>query len=306
MLFLLFARVGPPRDLRLLDIVILRDLVFGGNIHGETVSMLTKQLGVKTSEILNILEANPILQAVEGCGFSATSNNAWSERQIDTVQVKVNDEWCVEDLLGKFAEYKVRIGANEGEMPFEAEFISEYIKGVQKQIEKAVWQGDSGLNMNGFVTIAEGTDSGSTVTGEVASGSTAYELIKKAWMMAPEEIIDDLVIFVSPAVFREYIQDLVTANLYHYNPNDGDLEEFFLPGTNVRVKKAYGLAGLRVAYASTLNNMFYGCDFLDNKEEVKVWYSDDNDVYRCKIRFNFGVQTAFPDMVVLIKEAEGE
>lgn len=285
--------------------VILKDAILGSGIKGETIPMLRKQLGVKTKERLNYLDVTPSIQPVTGCGFSAQGSTVFSERDIETAQAKVNDEWCIEDLLGKFAEYKVRVGANDQEMPFESEIVDQIVKGVQKDIERQIWVGDkSGTDLiDGFTTIALGSDSASTITGETASGATAYAAIKQAYMAIPEKWVDDAVIFVSPAIFREYVQDLVSANLYHYDPAfNGELEEMWLAGSSVKVRKTYGLAGSNYIYASVPENLVYGADILDGKEEVKGWYSDDDDMYRLKMRWNFGVNTLYPDAVVVIEK----
>lgn len=282
--------------------VLIRSIVLGEE-GGDVVPMLKKQLGVKTSERLHPLTVSPELQAVSGCGFNASGSTVISERVITTAQAKSNDEWCEEDLLGKFAEYEVSIKAGEEKLPFEAEIMREYAKGINKKVEELIWVGSKagGDLIDGFITLANGADSASTITGQTASGASAYEAVKQTLMAIPEEIIDDAVIFVSPATFREYIQDLVAANLYHYDPANGDFSDMFIPGSNVKVHKTYGLKGQDVLYASTLSNMVYGCDLLDAKEEIKVWFSDDNDTTRAKVRFNFGVQTLFPDAVVFIE-----
>lgn len=282
--------------------VLIRSIVLGEE-GGDVVPMLKKQLGVKTSERLHPLTVSPELQAVSGCGFNASGSTVISERVINTAQAKSNDEWCEEDLLGKFAEYEVSIKAGEEKLPFEAEIMREYAKGINKKVEELIWVGSKagGDLIDGFVTLANGADSASTITGQTASGASAYAAVKQTLMAIPEEIIDDAIIFVSPALFREYIQDLVAANLYHYDPANGDFSDMFIPGSNVKVHKTYGLKGQDCLYASTLSNMVYGCDLLDAKEEIKVWFSDDNDTTRAKVRFNFGVQTLFPDAVVFIE-----
>ena len=284
--------------------VILRDIVLGGE-GGFTVEKLAKQLGVKTSERLHPMNVSTTLQEATGCGFSADGSTVISERVVETAQAKVNDEWCEEDLLGKFAEYQVEIQAGKEKLPFEAEIMGQIVRNINKEVEKQIWTGStSGSDLiNGFVTIAQGADSASTITGATASGASAYQAVKDTLALIPEELIDDAVIFVSPALFREYIQDLVAANLYHYDPANGAWEEMFIPGSSVKVRKTYGLKGTNYLYASTYENMIYACDLLNAKEELKVWFSDDNDVTRMKVRFNFGVQTLFPDAVVLVTKA---
>ena len=272
--------------------IILKDIVFGGE-YGNTIPLMTKQLGIKTTEKIHPSTLEAVLQDVNGeCGFTPQGDLKITERSITTSQKKVNMEFCLEKLLEKFAEYKVRIGANEDALPFEAEIIDGLVKSINKQVEKDVWT-DLITNTTAQLTVA--------------STGTAYERVMAVYMALPEAVLEDAVIFVSPATFREYVKDLVDKNFYHYNPADGDLEEIFIPGSGVKVRKANGLAEQTedVIFGTSPKNMIYGTDFMDNKEEVKAWFSDDNDVYRIKVRFNYGANVAFPDLVVGSKKSKG-
>lgn len=271
--------------------IILKDIVFGGE-YGNTIPLMTKQLGIKTTEKIHPSTLEAVLQDVSGeCGFNPQGDLNISERSITTSQKKVNMEFCLEKLLGKFAEYTVRVGANPDALPFEAEIIDGLVKSINKQVEKGVWT-DLITNTTAQLTVA--------------STGTAYERVMAVYMALPEAILEDAVIFVSPATFREYVKDLVDKNFYHYNPADGDLEEIFIPGSGVKVRKANGLAEQTedVIFGTSPKNMIYGTDFMDNKEEVKAWFSDDNDTYRIKVRFNYGANVAFPDLVVGSKKTK--
>ena len=272
--------------------IILKDIVFGGE-YGNTIPLMTKQLGIKTTEKIHPSTLEAVLQDVSGeCGFHPQGDLKITERSITTSQKKVNMEFCLEKLLGKFAEYKVRVGANPDALPFEAEIIDGLVKSINKQVEKGVW-----------TDLITNTDAQLTV----ASTGTAYERVMAVYMALPEAVLEDAVIFVSPATFREYVKDLVDKNFYHYNPADGDLEEIFIPGSGVKVRKAKGLAEQTddVIFGTSPKNMIYGTDFMDNKEEIKAWFSDDNDTYRIKVRFNYGANVAFPDLVVGSKKSKG-
>ena len=271
--------------------IILKDIVFGGE-YGNTIPLMTKQLGIKTTEKIHPSTLEAVLQDVNGdCGFNPQGDLKITDRSITTSQKKVNMEFCLEKLLGKFAEYKVRVGANPDALPFEAEIIDGLVKSINKQVEKGVW-----------TDLITNTDAQLTV----ASTGTAYERVMAVYMALPEAVLEDAVIFVSPATFREYVKDLVDKNFYHYNPADGDLEEIFIPGSGVKVRKAKGLAEQTedVIFGTSPKNMIYGTDFMDNKEEVKAWFSDDNDTYRIKVRFNYGANVAFPDLVVGSKKSK--
>ena len=264
--------------------IILKDIVFGGT-YGDTVPIMQKELGIKDTARIHPATISAVLKEVNGeCGFNAEGDLDIKEVNIETKQYKVNTEFCAEQLIGKFAEYKVRVGANEGALPFEAEIVEGLVKDINRQIENGVWQ-------------QLGTASTSNFTYSEVGATTAYDKIMATYMKMDEKFLEDGIIFVSPSMFREYVKDLVEKNLYHYNPADGALEEIFIPGASVKVRKAKGLSG-NTTYGTSPKNMIYATDFMGNAEEVKVWFSDDNDTYRVKVRFNYGAAFIFPDLVV--------
>lgn len=263
--------------------IILKDIVFGGT-YGNTVPLMQKELGVKGTAKIHPATISATLQEVNGeCGFNPQGDLEIKEVTIATKQYKVNTEFCVEKLIGKFAEYEVRVGANPDALPFEAEIVEGLVKDINRQIEVGVWQ-------------QLGTASTSNFTYTEVGATTAYDKIMATYMKMDERVLDDGIIFVSPSMFREYVKELVDKNLYHYNPADGDLEEIFIPGASVKVRKAKGLSG-NTTYGTSPKNMIYATDFLSNAEEVKVWFSDDNDTYRVKVRFNYGAAFIFPELV---------
>ena len=179
--------------------IIVKDIVFGG-VYGDTIPLMAKQLGIKTSERIHPSTVEAVLQDVDGCGFDADGGLTISERTIATHQKKVNMEFCPETLLNKFAEYKVRVGADEGAMPFEGEILEGIVKSINKQVEEGVW--DDLINAEGIVT-------------NNSTSADAYERIMEVYMAIPEAVLEDAVIFVSPATFRAYVKALVDKDLYH-------------------------------------------------------------------------------------------
>lgn len=262
--------------------VILKDIVFGGE-HGDTVKLMTKELGVKGTAKIHPATIEAVLQEVNGaCGFNPQGDLDIAEVEIVTKNVKVNTEFCSEKLIGKFAEYKVRVGANNQDaLPFEAEIVEGLVKDINRQVEEGVWA---------QLGEIEGT------VDATLTGSNAYDKVMEVYMKMDERVLEDGIIFVSPSLFRSYVNDLVSKNLFHYNPANGDLNEIFIPGSGVKVHKARGIKGNTI-YGTSPKNIVYATDFMGNAEEVKVWYSDDADAYRVKVRFNYGAAFAFPNLV---------
>lgn len=283
---------------------LIKSVVLGG-VKGDTIDNLSLQTGIKTKERLNYLNVEPSFQDGSSCGFSASGSTEFTERELETKQYKVQDQYCDRVLLGKFAEYQVKINAQKeaSDLPFEAVLMDEIIGGINAGMEKEVWLGTGTGNslIKGFVTLAASADSASTVAVSIESGTSVYNAIKKVVMAIPERIIDEAVVFVSPAIYRAFVQEMVEKNYFHYK-NDGNVEnmDITFPGTDIKVHKTIGLTGdKKHIYASSYKNMVYGCDLQGDEEKVKVWYDDNSELFKYSIRWNAGVMTYFPDMVVL-------
>lgn len=275
-----------------------------GLVGTDTRRRISLQTGVKGSAALNFLDIAPTLQDGSACGFSAAGDVTLSQRNIETAMIKVDLEICPKKLVGKYAEYLVRIGASEQDLPFEQYIVDGLIAEINKKIEKLIWQGDKSKTgdtnlkwIDGFLEVA----SDASVTNvDIASGTSAYAGLMAIYAAMPEEAIErGGAIHVSPAIYRAFLMDMVSANLFHYSaPQDEAPDEFVLPGTNVRVVKTPGLAGSLVCFASFDRNLVYGTDFEGNDEEFDIWYSKDNDVFRVKALWNSGVQIHFPEYVI--------
>lgn len=282
--------------------LLTKEAIFGSR-KGDTIAKAGKELGVKTKARMHQLSVNAPLQDGRGCGFEAEGNDVLSEREIEVAIFKVNKTWCPDDLIGKVYEYEVRLAAGQETLPFEGKLMDEVNLSVNKQLEELVWQGDKngGDLIDGLLTIAAGADSASTITGATASGTNVYNAIKEAIFAIPEDLLDEAVVFVSPSNYRAFVDALVEKNLYHFAPDakQEDIDITF-PGTNVPIHKTIGMSGVNnKIYITSWNNIRFGSDMLNDKEEYKLWFSEDDDVFKLKIKFAAGINTFYPDMVVL-------
>ena len=265
------------------------------------------QTGIKTSAYLNYLELNPTLQDGKGCGFTAAGSATLTQRTITTAVIKVNMDVCPDSLLGKYAEYLVRIGANSNELPFEQYIIDGVTTEINKKIEKLIWQGDttqaSNTDLKWFNGILKQLASDSNkVAVSIAANTAIYDAIKAVYLAIPEETLErGAEIYVSPANYRDFLMAMVEKKYFNYSgPQDSAPEEFVFPGTDVKVVKTPGLAGVndRIV-ASFPENFVYGCDAEGDLEDVKIWFSDDDDLFKLKVKWNSGIAYRFPNQVTL-------
>ena len=91
----------------------------------------------------------------------------------------------------------------------------------------------------------------------------------------------------------------MAANLYHFSPDNATAEEIFLPGTTAKVVKRDGLAGNLAILATYAKNLYFGTDLENAREDVRIFFEEKEDKFYAKVKFNAGVQIAFPERCVL-------
>ena len=274
-------------------------------LRGKTIDLIQLETGVLQDTALNLVSAQVEFGDGASCGWNPTEGVALSQRLLKPTFLKVNQVFCDKDLLKKWASYEVKLAAGREQLPFEESFMNEIANAINESIEKLVWQGDSSHTNepDGFLKILEAGGSG-VVSATWSAGTTAYNKIKTVYNAIPANIIDkeDTVIFVGEETYREFIQDLVAANLYHFSP-DYKAGEYMVPGTSIRVIAVNGLNGTGKIVAGRLSNFFYGVGAEDDKDTFDFWYSQDNREFRLAAYFAIAVQVAYPNEIVLGKQA---
>ena len=274
-------------------------------LRGKTIDLIQLETGVLQDTALNLVSASVEFGDGASCGWNATDGIALSQRLLKPTFLKINQAFCDKDLLKKWASYEVKLAAGREQLPFEESFMEEIANAINESIEKLVWQGDSSHTNepDGFLKILETGGSG-VVSVTWSAGTSAYNKIKAVYNAIPANIIDkeDTVIFVGEETYREFIQDLVAANLYHFSP-DYKAGEYMVPGTSIRVIAVNGLNSTGKIVAGRLSNFFYGVGAEDDKDTFDFWYSQDNREFRLAAYFAIAVQVAYPNEIVLGKQA---
>ena len=270
------------------------------------------QVGVKSAEALNILASDVFFQA-DGCGYTASGNTTFSQRVITVGKIKIEETLCPKTLEAKWLQTQMVPGSPTS-IPFEEQIGQEKASRIAKLIEVAMWQGDtvtSNTNPNtnrfdGFTKIIDAV-SASTVSGNTSAATAITtanieDLIDNMYNAAPADIADadDLVLFVGIDTFKKYTTALRASNLFHYAA-DSEGMEIMIPATNVKMIAVGGLNGTNRMFLGRISNFFVGTDLANEEEELKFWYSEDNDEVRFRASFKYGVQIAFPDQLVQFK-----
>ena len=274
-------------------------------LGAKTPSLLSLQTGVKGETAINLLNTNVVFGDGADCGWDEAGTATLTQRTIKPVIAKVNMAFCDTKLIGTWAQSQVRIAAGLEKLPFEEDFMNGIANGIKAGIEKMVWQGDSAngasrVECDGFLKLL-GADS-SVIDVTFTAGANVYQRTLQVLDAIPGEVYDKASIFMGADYFRSLVQNLVAANLYHYDANDGEME-ITLPGTTIKVYGVHGLDGTKKIVAGPRDEMFYGVDFENDEEVFDLFYSKDNREFRLAVEFACGVQYAFGDHMVLGAEA---
>lgn len=273
------------------------ELLSKAMLDGRSRRAFNLMTDVKGPTALNILDTNVVFAELQ-CGWNEQGSTEYSQRILEPKALTVNMGFCDKKLLKTWAQYEVKVAAGFEELPFEEQWTKQILDSINEQIEHMLYFGSgTGAEFKGIVPILSG-ESG-TVKVNAAEGASAYDFLKEVAKAIPVQVKNP-VILVSTALYREFMQDLVAANLFHYDPANGE-GEYKLPGTDIRVIGVDGLndSGSTVAIAANMSNLFYGVSADEDSDTFDLWYSKDNREFRLAVNFIAGTQVAFPSEVVL-------
>lgn len=277
-------------------------------LKARSASLFNLQTDIKTSAALNLLETTVEFGDGLTCGWNEAGSQTLSQRILETGNIKINMAFCDKEMLKYWTQYEVRVAAGQKTLPFEEDFVNAVIANVKAAVEKAIWQGDkasgdANLNkFNGLIKIIEDAAGVNNIT--FADGAAVKAIVANVLTAIPAAVYqkNDVVIMMGTDMYRQYVNELVAENLFHYNPGT-PIDEVIIPGTNVKVVGLAGLDNTGKVVAGSLSNFFYGTDMVNDEEKFELWYSQDFREFRLAIEFNAGVQIAYPSEIVYAKEA---
>lgn len=282
---------------------LLRKTILGSD--NESRSLFDLMVDVKGPTTLNIADYDVQFQPLS-CSWQNSGSTTYSQRMLEPQALMVETDYCIANLLQTYAQTEVKIGAgrmNAGS--FEEAWVDGVIDGINAGIEKMIYQGklaDSAATneFQGLISILSGD--ATSIKVEETSGTTAYEFLKNVLLATPVEV-KNVSILVSPSLYREYCLNLVEANLFHYNVEDGK-PGYPIPGSDVRVIPVAGLEGAGADYAIATNlekNIVFGVSANEDIDAIDVYFDRASKSLHFDWQAVMGVQVAFPDQTVIGK-----
>lgn len=285
-----------------------------------TLANLIPMTGVKanTTAQLNILSTD--VQWTNGnCVATGTGSATVIEpRAISVKRLSDRELLCLDEIDAKLPMIQAA-GAKNEELPFSALFMDLKTKANSKELEKAVWQGDTTLlsgnlsKVKGFLKIADAE------TGALAYYNTfatfivgnAITIIQEALDNRSEAMfeMDNLVIYIDQPKYSILSQAIIAAYgvagtgvfVNTGVENQTGIQQMIFPGTTVTIRATHGLNGNGSIFMTNESNLRYATDLESDKESVELFYDKYHKQLVSDIVFSIGFQYEFPENVVYLK-----
>ena len=271
----------------------------------------------KSVVAIPLLDTDATFQT-DDCAWSPSATTTITQRTISVGKIKVEESICVKNLEAYFTQEALKSGSTYtdfGNADFQQVYLDKKNKVIAKQLETALWQGDTtgsgGANLTKFDGFAKQIVAGSPVDANVSgyTGVATITAVTSANVISATEGIykaipvqvlakGDVKIFVGNDWYRLLIMAYRSANLFAYNPQDTNAGSFVLPATNVEVVSVNGLNGTGDAYAMSLSNMAIAVDMLDEEASYNMWWSQDNGDVRFRVAFKLGCNVMYTNECV--------
>jgi hypothetical protein len=156
------------------------DMLVSAAIFGAKTQELIRAKGnaipnVKSAINLNIMATDATFQVGGTCGFSASGATTFSNRTLTIGKIKVQEALCPKSLESKYLQLKLKAGSTYDAPAFAAEYSEQKALVIAKQLEVAIWQGDttSGTgNLSKFDGFVKLIDAAGTATASNAKAGT--------------------------------------------------------------------------------------------------------------------------------------
>lgn len=289
---------------------IIEDMINEGNLKAK-MNVMTD---VKGKELIKLINSNPSLQAANACGWTPEGGMILTDVTISTVRVKIQEEYCNEDLNETWAQIMNATGANaQDETPpsFADGMLLYYQMRAQELDEDLIINGDTtSLDSNlvyydGFSKLWDNDASLNVAysTETTIDGTNGFDVMKTLVAAIPtivkrhkDKVKAEVICGYETAQFvlDQIYADKDYASSINVTEANGELS-FILPTTNITIRSIVQLDGTEKVYGVCYGYMFYATD-LENDKDGFVWkYSDYDETLRFGVKWRCGIQYVFPE-----------
>lgn len=266
------------------------DLLATSILNTAELAHVAIRTGVPAATTTINVFSGTITEQDRDCNLSDAGDLAFDQVDITVEDKAIAQDLCPTDLREYWLSERMKPGVAGGEeLPFE-EVVVEYVaKSIQKNISDFV-----GGKLITEVTVANGAgDSGQTAASTAATIIGDLNDLYEA-LDARVQMMDDVVIFMSPVYYRMAIRAFVAANLFHYDMATGT-GDVYLPGTNAKLVQSSGFIGSDAFVALPSKYAIFATGLMTDAETIRMIYDNVNDKVALRSYYRRGLSVYSKD-----------
>lgn len=288
--------------------------------QSRTVRLMRTLQGIKGTQELPDLDVNLTYQSGTACGFNASGDAPFGKKNIVVDNIKAENSFCNEDLVGFLPQRALAAGASAGNenLPFEQVIVDQLLAKNALGLDKMLWLGDK---LSGDATINKTNGlikemladndildlNPNTVTS--ITNSNGLVVVQDAFDVFPAKVSskENFGMFCGYETFRKVVRNISSEDLNHYKVEDliegkKQIIAIEIPGTMSKLYYVPGLNGTSYIAGGLIgaNGEFVvGTDQESDWTQVKIWYNEDEEEVRSRLKFRLGVTYRFSSQVGL-------
>lgn len=263
----------------------------------KTLDYIESMLGVKGKAALNYLDSTVVLADGESCGWNPQGDDTFTQKTVSTKLVTVNKEFCAKQMRSKWMSYDLSLAAGRENLPFEQKIADSNVAAIKKAVEKLIWQGDTGLGIDGLLKQIN-TEEGAI---KVNGGTTILEKVGKVIAAIPAGALEKGVnVFMSYTDFRSYVEAKNAECCGNMPVIDANVDYLVYAGdSRIKLVPVAGLEGTDKIVAAPYDALVYATDVEDSEGIFKMWFDEKEDKFLFKVLFTAGTAVKYNDEVTI-------
>lgn len=260
------------------------DLLAEAVLNTAELANVAVRTGVPAATTTINVFSGTITEQDRDCVLSDTGDLAFDQVNITVDDKAIAQNLCPTDLREYWLAERMKPGnAGAEELPFEEVIVDYVAKSIQKNISDFI-----GAQLIAQVTVAAGAgNSGQTVASTI---STIVDDLNDLYDALDERVrmMDDVVVFLSPANYRLAVRAFVAANQFHYDFANG-AGDVYIPGTNAKLVQSSGFIGSDRMIALPSKYAIFATGLMDDMETIRLIYDNVEDKVALRAYYRRGL-----------------
>ena len=262
--------------------------------------------GVKGAEEIKMYTDNLVLQTASTCGWNASGGVTFTDKVINNVRLKFQEDYCNETLNGKWTQLKNKIGANvqDLESPFADVMIAGKLAELKTAIQNLLILGDTASGNSQLVFFdgltkqlkADGGIVTTTTLQTAITSANAYDILLEMERAIPSEL-DANGVLVEIVCGKETAQKALDQvwndkdyNAYvTWDKNEAGELSYVLPNSTTTVRVLPQLNGTDEVYTLPYQYISVAVDGDSDEEGISIKYNENDEKLRVSTKFRLGI-----------------